>query len=110
MMKVFRAQFLGESKAGSSCKIENEKDIVLYYDASNNTLNASSRNPSRIQNKYLDHYANFHPEDFKIEYKYNRIDFLKDVIDKTPFLKTTVSFTKDIKGLVPIYLEAGLPE
>lgn len=74
MMKVFREQFLGESRAGASCKIENEKDIVLYYDVSNNTLNASSRNPLRIQNKYLDYYVNFDLEDFKVEYNFKSLE------------------------------------
>jgi hypothetical protein len=73
MMQVFRTQFLGESKAGSSCTIENEEDIVFYYDGSNNTLNASSRNPLRIQNKYLNYYVNFDLEDFKVEYNYKSL-------------------------------------
>lgn len=94
MMKVFRAQFLGESKAGSSCKIENEKDIVLYYDVSNNTLNASSRNPLRIQNKYLDYYVNFDLEDFKIEYNFKSLEKYNQV--KSYFSGTT--FFKDLKS------------
>ena len=87
MMQVFRAEFLGESKAGRSCTIENENDIVLYYDASSNTLNASSRNPLRIQNKYLNYYINFDLEDFKIEYNFKSLQKYNQV--RTYFSGTT---------------------
>lgn len=93
MMQVFREQFLGESKAGSSCKIENENDIILYYDVSNNTLNASSRNPLRIQNKYLNYYVNFDLEDFKVEYNYKSLQKFNQV--RSYFSGTT--FYKDLK-------------
>jgi len=93
MMQVFRAQFLGESKAGSSCTIENEDDIVLYYDVSNNTLNASSRNPLRIQNKYLNYYINFDLEDFKIEYNFKSLQKYNQV--RSYFSGTT--FYKELK-------------
>ena len=93
MLQVFRAQFLGESKAGSSCKIENEDDIVLYYDVSNNTLNASSRNPLRIQNKYLNYSVNFDLEDFKIEYNFKSLEKYNQV--RSYFSGTT--FYKELK-------------
>ncbi|WP_432673061.1 carboxypeptidase-like regulatory domain-containing protein [Flavobacterium sp. SM2513] len=93
MMKVFRKQFLGESKAGRSCKIENEKDIVLYYDVSDNTLHASSRNPLQIQNKYLDYKINFDLEDFKVKYNFKTLDKFNQV--SSYFSGTT--FYKDLK-------------
>lgn len=74
MMKVFREQFLGESKSGSSCKIENEDDIVLYYDVSNNTLNASARNPLKIKNSYLDYEVNFDLQELVVQYNYKSLD------------------------------------
>ncbi|MDR6968271.1 hypothetical protein J2X31_002288 [Flavobacterium arsenatis] len=74
MMKVFREQFLGESRAGSSCKIENEDDIVLYYDVSNNTLNASARNPLKIKNSYLDYEVNFDLQELVVQYNYKSLD------------------------------------
>ena len=93
MMKVFKEQFLGESKSGATCKIENEKDIVLYYDVSNNTLHASSRNPLRIENKYLDYYVNFDLEDIKVEYNYKSLEKFNQV--RSYFSGTT--FFKDLK-------------
>ncbi|WP_026706278.1 carboxypeptidase-like regulatory domain-containing protein [Flavobacterium soli] len=74
MMKVFREQFLGESKAGRSCKILNEDDIVLYYDVSTNTLNASARNPLKIINKHLDYEVNFDLEELIVQYNYKSLD------------------------------------
>lgn len=93
MMKVFKEQFLGESKAGSSCSIENEQDIILFYDVSNNTLNASARNPLRIQNKYLDYYVNFDLEDFKVDYNFKSLQKYNQV--SSYFSGTT--FYKDLK-------------
>ena len=93
MLQVFRAEFLGESKAGRSCTIENEDDIVLYYNVTNNTLNASSRNPLRIQNKYLNYYVNFDLEDFKIEYNFKSLQKYNQV--RSYFSGTT--FYKELK-------------
>lgn len=74
MMKVFREQFLGESKAGSSCRIENEDDIILYYDVSKNTLNASARNPLKIKNNHLEYEVNFDLEELVVQYNYKSLD------------------------------------
>lgn len=74
MMKVFREQFLGESKSGSSCKIENEQDIILYYDVSNNTLNVSARNPLKIKNTYLGYEVNFDLEELVVQYNYKSLE------------------------------------
>ena len=92
MMKVFREQFLGESKAGSSCKIENEDDIILYYDVSNNTLNASARNPLKIKNNHLEYEVNFDLEEFAVQYNYKSLD--KFNLRQSLFSGTT--FYKDI--------------
>lgn len=92
MMKVFKEQFLGESKSGSSCKIENEEDIVLYYDVSNNTLNASARNPLKIKNNHLDYEVNFDLEELVVHYNYKSLDKNNQV--KSYFSGTT--FYKDV--------------
>lgn len=59
MLKAFREQFLGSSGAGRSCKIENEDDIRLRYDTSNNTLYAEAVKPLRITNKRLKYIITF---------------------------------------------------
>lgn len=92
MMKVFKEQFLGESKSGSSCRIENEGDIVLYFDVSNNTLNASARSPLRIKNKHLEYDVNFDLEEFVVAFNYKSLE--KRNMVKSYFAGTT--FYKDV--------------
>ena len=92
MMKVFKEQFLGSSKSGSSCKIENENDIVLYFDVSNNTLNATARNPLRIKNSYLDYVVNFDLKEFVVQYNYKSLEKFNQ---KQSFFSGT-TFYKDI--------------
>ncbi|MEL1245422.1 carboxypeptidase-like regulatory domain-containing protein [Flavobacterium sp. DGU11] len=69
MMRVFRDEFLGKSKAGSSCKIENEQDIILYYDPDDNTLHAEATKPLRIINDCLQYKIIFDLAGFAVSYK-----------------------------------------
>ena len=92
MMKVFREQFLGESKSGSSCKIQNEDDVVLYYDVSNNTLNASARNPLKIKNNHLDYEVNFDLVELVVQFNYKSLEKRNQI--QSFFSGTT--FYKDI--------------
>jgi hypothetical protein len=59
MLNAFREQFLGNSRAASSCKIENEDDIRLRFDTSNNTLYAEASRPLRIVNERLKYKVTF---------------------------------------------------
>lgn len=59
MLNAFREQFLGSSRAGRSCKIENEDDIKLRYNTSNNTLYAEASKPLRITNERLKYVITF---------------------------------------------------
>lgn len=70
-LKAFRIHFLGDTKAGKSCKILNEDDIYLHYDQDENRLIASADNPVVIHNKYLEYTVNFTIVDFYIEYSSN---------------------------------------
>lgn len=92
MMKVFKEQFLGTSRAGSSCSILNEDDINLYYDTDTNVLSASSRNPIKIENSYLGYEVNFDLVDFMVKYKVRSLE--NNYLDKSYFSGTT--FYKDI--------------
>lgn len=74
MLKVFREQFLGTTRAGNSCKIENEDDIILYFDLSSNTLNARAAKPIRIVNKRLEYRINFDLIDFQVPYSAKTLD------------------------------------
>lgn len=92
MLKVFREQFLGKSKAGLSCKIENEDDIDLFFDEQTNTLSASSRVPLRVKNSYLGYEVFFDLVDFTLNYSQPKLDSF--YLRRSAFSGT--SFFKDI--------------
>jgi hypothetical protein len=68
MLKVFREQFLGKTKAGKSCKILNEDDIVLNFDVSTNVLSATASNPLHIINERLEYDLLFDLMEFQVKF------------------------------------------
>lgn len=68
MLKVFRDQFLGKTKAGKSCKIMNEDDIVLYFDIKTNVLSATASNPLHIINEKLEYDLLFDLMEFQVKF------------------------------------------
>lgn len=88
MLRVFRQEFLGESAAGSSCTIENEDDVQLYYDTSTNTLNATALKPLRIKNKRLQYNVVFDLSAFNVQFRYktlNKADLQRSFYAGTTF-------------------------
>ena len=67
-LKAFREQFLGLTRAGKSCTIENEDDIQLFYNAKTRTLTAVSDNPIVVVNNYLGYKISFILVDFWVQY------------------------------------------
>ncbi|RRJ93587.1 carboxypeptidase-like regulatory domain-containing protein [Flavobacterium macacae] len=92
MLKAFREQFLGTSKAALSCKILNEDDINLYFDIDTNILSATARNPLKIKNSYLGYEINFDLVDFQVKYKVQSLSSF--YIQNSMFAGTT--FYKDL--------------
>lgn len=74
MLAVFRKEFLGRSRAGSSCTIENEDDVYLYYDQGTNSLRARASKPLRIKNKRLEYNVMFELKAFEVSYNYLSLD------------------------------------
>ncbi|MDF9831243.1 carboxypeptidase-like regulatory domain-containing protein [Parabacteroides sp. PF5-6] len=68
MMRAFKDQFLGTSKAGRSCIIRNENDIYFHYDRPNKTLKAFCDAPVVIENKYLGYIISMELLVFEAEY------------------------------------------
>jgi hypothetical protein len=64
MLKAFKRDFLGETKAGRKAKILNEEDIVLYFDKNEKTLLASSKRPILVLNTELGYKVEFDLVDF----------------------------------------------
>ena len=68
MLDAFKESFFGDSKGGRSCVIENEDDIDLYFDVKDNSLNARSLRPLKIQNKYLEYEMLYDLEEFRAQF------------------------------------------
>ncbi|PZR18996.1 MAG: hypothetical protein DI539_15565 [Flavobacterium psychrophilum] len=87
MLKVFREEFLGLTPAGKSCTIENEDDIKLTYNLSDNTLRASSKAPLRIKNRRLQYNVSFNLVDFQVSY--NMLTLSRLYINRSFYSGTT---------------------
>ena len=74
MLKIFREEFLGRSRAGESCKIENEDDIRLYYDTQIKTLYAEADKPLKVINKRLQYKITFDLVGFQVNYRSNSLN------------------------------------
>lgn len=74
MLKVFRNQFLGETKAGNQCKIENEDEIYFSYDNDKFVLTAYSDKPLVIDNPYLGYKVHFDLTTFDAKFNGFSID------------------------------------
>ncbi|WP_161991959.1 carboxypeptidase-like regulatory domain-containing protein [Flagellimonas algicola] len=68
-LKVFRLEFLGDTKGGKNSSIVNEEDVRLFFNTYNNTLTAHSERPLIVQNDYLGYRISFEIEQFKIYFK-----------------------------------------
>jgi len=79
MMKAFKKYFLGTTSNGKSCKIKNEKDLILYFDAKTNTLYAESKEPLIVENKNLDYEVIFYMTDFQASFRARSLDFFNYV-------------------------------
>ncbi|WP_333696051.1 carboxypeptidase-like regulatory domain-containing protein [Flavobacterium sp.] len=79
MLDVFREQFLGKTKGGRNCEIENEEAIQFTYESKNFTLGAFADQKLRIKNKYLGYSIEVDLIDFKVQYNKRTLsnDFLR---------------------------------
>ncbi len=67
-LKYFRANFIGNKEAQKTCVILNEKDIRLYYNATDRTLYGSSSVPIQIKNDHLGYNILYNLVDFEIKF------------------------------------------
>jgi len=89
-MKAFKEQFLGITKAGASCEILNEDDIVISYDIEKQMLTAFSYNPIIVVNHFLGYRILFSLVDFRVQFSNGKIDHSNT---KQSFYAVTSSFT-----------------
>ncbi|MCL6296288.1 carboxypeptidase-like regulatory domain-containing protein [Jejuia spongiicola] len=69
-LRLFRKQFLGFSSFAKSCKILNEKDLILRYNRKKRQLTASAFSPIIIENKSLQYVVFFDIKQFEINFNY----------------------------------------
>ncbi len=72
-MAVFKRYFLGNRPSGRACRIVNEDDITLIYDAEQKELRATAAKPLRIESKYLGYDILFDLKVFVITYSRNEM-------------------------------------
>jgi hypothetical protein len=65
-LKSFRDDFLGTTLNAQKCKIINENDIILKYDAVNDTLKAFCQTPILIENKALGYKISYFLDKFEL--------------------------------------------
>lgn len=88
-LRLFRKEFLGTSKYGKSCKILNEKDIVLRYDKKRKTLYASADKPIIINNRALQYQIAFDIIDFEAQYRYANLEEQDFALDRVAYAGTS---------------------
>lgn len=69
LLKTFRYFFLGNSVNGKKAVIENEDDLVLYYDREKSELICESAKPIRVHNKNLGYHILFYLKEARISFK-----------------------------------------
>lgn len=78
-MRVFRLEFLGDTRGGRNSEIVNENDVKLYFNTYHNTLTAYSSVPVIVENEYLGYRIYFEIEEFKIYFKQRSLDRLDNI-------------------------------
>lgn len=74
LLKTFRYFFLGNSVKGKQAIIENEDDLVLYYDREKSELICESPKPIRIHNRKLGYHVLFYLKEARISFRGTTID------------------------------------
>jgi hypothetical protein len=74
MLSIFRNQFLGTTRAGDRCSIENEDEIYFYYDSDRLVLAAYADKPLIIDNPYLGYKVYFDLTTFDAKFNIFSID------------------------------------
>jgi hypothetical protein len=73
LLKAFRNEFLGTSTAASSCIIENEEQIELWYNNTTHSLIARCNEPVRRHNRHLGYKIYVTLEQFEAEYESRKL-------------------------------------
>lgn len=76
LLRVFRKEFLGDTKLGKKCKILNEDAIRIKFDTKTNTISAFSREDLVVLNPSLNYKVYFNLIDFEAEFNLKSLNYL----------------------------------
>ena len=95
-LRLFRKEFLGNSKFGKSCKILNEDDLILKYDKRKKDLYASCKVPLKVLNKSLQYEISYDLIDFEVKFKYANLKTREFTVNSVVYFGT--SFYKELEN------------
>tara|TARA_R110002111_G_scaffold249328_2_gene313213 strand:- start:5171 stop:6184 length:1014 start_codon:yes stop_codon:yes gene_type:complete len=95
-LRLFRKEFLGNSKFGKSCKILNEDDLILKYDKRKKDLYASCKVPLKVLNKSLQYEISYDLIDFEVNFKYANLKTREFTVNSVVYFGT--SFYKELEN------------
>ncbi len=95
-LNIFRRQFLGFSKFARSCKIENEDDLILYYNKKENSLTASAIAPVVINNRSLQYKILYDIADFRVDFSH--VNPKRDIFNVKGITYRGTTFYENLKN------------
>lgn len=93
MMRAFKLQFLGRTRAGQFCRILNEDALYFYYDTKTFLLKAYADEGLIIQNDYLGYEIRYTLYNFQVNFNSKSIQYR----DAYQSYYQGTSFYKDLK-------------
>ena len=102
-LKSFSNDFLGTTVNAQKCKITNENDIILKYDAVNDTLKAFSSTPILIENKALGYKISYFLDKFELSKKKNYLSYSGSVFSQEDLTADTSQKEKYEKKRITAY-------
>lgn len=106
MLKLFREQFLGDTKAGRKAVILNEDALDFEYDEQYKVFKASSDTPLVIQNPVLGYEVTYEISDFIVQFKtlsIKSVDTYRILFTGVSRFKETASTTDVVKERMKSY-------
>ncbi len=79
-MRIFKDEFLGQSRNSKACMIINEEDITFNYQSDHDTLRAFARKPLVILNNALGYQITYYLEKFEYDKVHKITSFTGNII------------------------------
>jgi hypothetical protein len=79
-MRIFKDEFLGQSRNAKACVIINEEDITFNYQSDRDTLGAFARKPLHILNNSLGYQITYYLDKFEYDKVHKTTSFAGNII------------------------------